>query len=92
VQTKKWLQEVFASLADNDPVKHMAENIQQLQQSCESEDDIHRHTDLLDDTQALCEDIDLAMGESHSISWEINLAMGESRVSFHFMGDQPQHG
>ncbi|KAI0237726.1 Hsp70-binding protein 1 [Lamellibrachia satsuma] len=59
-ETKKWLQEVFASVSENDPVKQMAENVQKLQQPCEIEDDVQEHVDLLDETQALCEDIDLA--------------------------------
>ena len=44
-------------------MKRLAGNMQVLNEACDSEDDVLRHTDLLDETLDLCEDIDLAMGE-----------------------------
>ena len=66
-QRRKWLREVFASQSENSPVKRLVGNMQVLHVPCDSEEDVQRHTDLLDETLSLCEDIDLAMGE-HSMS------------------------
>ena len=65
-QRRKWLREVFASQSENSPVKRLVGNMQVLHVPCDSEEDVQRHTDLLDETLSLCEDIDLAMGE-HSV-------------------------
>ena len=66
-QRRNWLREVFASQSENSPVKRLVGNMQVLHIPCDSEEDVERHTNLLDETLSLCEDIDLAMGE-HSWS------------------------
>ena len=51
-------------------MKRLVGNMQVLHVPCDSEEDVQRHTDLLDETLSLCEDIDLAMGEHSESHWD----------------------